>query len=146
MHVLRNSCCFFRFIPFHLSCIYIPCKLGFMVIVICYYLWANHLYLYASVLQIVHAPRYVSHTFYPFNSIICKLWVWILWYILLLCMFWLVFDYLNEIECMLYFTLYCQTNFDVFMKAFWVASGLHLKYTSIFLSLMINFFGMFVRI
>ena len=50
-------------------------------------------------------------------------------------------DYFNEIECMLYIVLYYQTNFDVFIKHF----ELQLRYFPIFLSLMINFFDMFVR-
>ena len=41
---------------------------------------------------------------------------------LLLCVFWSMLDYFNEIECMLYVVLYYQTNFDVFIKAFWVAT------------------------
>ena len=84
--------------------------------------------------------KYVSHSFIILIIQICKIWVWKFWYMSLLCMLWLLLDYLNEIKCVMY---------AIFFKLTLMFSWKYLDYSSstpIFLSNMIDYFGILVLI
>ena len=74
----------------------------YIIVIYCHELFQLYFITCKHVVSYAYYPSMSLTPFIPVVMQTCKLWVWKFWYMLLLCMFCLLFDYLNEMKCMLY--------------------------------------------